>query len=151
MRSYYKEKPPKIESCPLRGLFCYTKPVIPARCFMTHQTTSGFSGSGSGSGSGTGQMTWMHEDTHFNPKSLNICTYCKMLSKLVETFAHSAQCFQRRLKPSRALQNTFRTLGNGCALCEMSSKAFETFTRSAQCLQRRLKPSRAPQNAFKGV
>ena len=120
MRSYYKEKPPKIESCPLRGLFCYTKPVIPARCFMTHQTTSGFSGSGSGSG--TGQMTWMHEDTHFNPKSLNICTYCKMLSKLVETFAHSAQCFQNRLKPSRAPRNAFRALGNLHALRDYLSQ-----------------------------
>ena len=94
-------------------------------------------------------MTWMHEDTHFNPKSLNIRTYCKMLSKSIETFTRSAKCFQNRLKPLRAPRNAFKGVWNFCALCEMLSKLIETFTHSAKCFQRRLKLSCPPQNAFK--
>ena len=96
-------------------------------------------------------MTCMHEDTHFNPKSLNIRTYCKMLSKSIEIFTRSAKSLQRRLKLLRTPRNAFKGVWNLCALREMPSKAFETSARSAKCFQRRLKLSCAPRNAFKGV
>ena len=90
----------------------------------------------------------MHEDTHFNPKSLNIRTYCKMLSKSVETFTRSAKCLQRRLKPPRAPRNAFRALGNGCALCKIPSESSEMAAHSAKYFPNPRKQLRAPRNAF---
>ena len=72
-------------------------------------------------------MTWMHEDTHFIPKSCNLRTYCEMLPKSFGTSTRSAKRFQNRLEPLRAPRNASKIVWNFCALRETLPKLFGIF------------------------